>query len=193
VDLSKPAVFLDRDGTINREVNYLWRPEQLELLPGAAEGLRQLRQAGFCLVVITNQAGVARGYYGEADVHRVHERLQEMLQARGAGVDAFYYCPHHPEGQGAYRKTCSCRKPGTGLFERAAQEMGFDLRQCYVVGDKASDILPGVELGCRTILVRTGYGQAHQDAGALDGVALDHVADTLLDAADWILQQSGRA
>jgi D-glycero-D-manno-heptose 1,7-bisphosphate phosphatase len=191
-----PAVFLDRDGTIVREVEYLARPEQLALLPGAAEGMRRLREAGYRgyrgyrLVIVTNQAGVARGYFDEDDVRRVHERLREMLREQGADVDAVYYCPHHPQGQGAYRRECPCRKPGTGMFERAARELGLDLARSVVVGDKVTDLLPGVELGCRTVLVRTGYGQSLLDAGALDDVPVDHVSDDLLDTAEWVLSQS---
>jgi D-glycero-D-manno-heptose 1,7-bisphosphate phosphatase len=181
------AVFLDRDGTINREVAYLGRPEQLELLPGAAEGMRMLRAAGYKLVVITNQAGVARGYFDEAALQAVHERLREMLLSAGVELDAIYYCPHHPEGLGVYRRVCPNRKPGTGLYEQAARDLGLDLARSAVVGDKVTDLLPGIELGCRTVLVRTGYGQELLHGGALEGIAVDHVADGLLDAAQWIL------
>jgi D-glycero-D-manno-heptose 1,7-bisphosphate phosphatase len=172
-----------------REVEYLARPEQLALLPGAAEGMRRLREAGYYLVIVTNQAGVARGYFSEEDVRRVHERLREMLREQGADVDAIYYCPHHPQGQGAYRRECPCRKPGTGMYERAARELNLDLARSVVVGDKVTDILPGIKLGCRTVLVRTGYGQSLIDAGALDDVPVDHVADSLLGVADWILDE----
>ena len=181
------AAFLDRDGTINREVKYLARPEQLELLPGAVQGMRRFQEAGYRLVIVTNQAGVARGYYGEADVAAVHERLGKMLRERGVQVDAIYYCPHHPEGRGAYRQACSCRKPGTGMHRQAARELNLDLARCVVIGDKVTDLLPGIELGCRTVLVRTGYGQSLLDAGALDSVPIDYVADSVLEAADWIL------
>ena len=181
------AVLLDRDGTIVREVEYLARPEQLELLPGAVEGMRRLREAGYRLAIVTNQAGVARGYYTEADVRAVHARLREMLVAQGADVDAIYYCPHHPDVPGPYRRDCPCRKPGTGMVERAARELGLDLARCAVVGDKVTDLLPGIRLGCRTVLVRTGYGQSLLDQGALEGVPVDYVADNLLDAANWIL------
>ena len=181
------AIFLDRDGTIVREVEYLARPEQLELLPGAAEGMRRMQEAGYRLVIVTNQAGVARGYYSEADVRAVHDRLCEMLRARGVEVDALYYCPHHPEGQGEYRQQCSCRKPGTGMHQQAACEWNLDLAQSVVIGDKVTDLLPGIELGCRTVLVRTGYGQSLIDAGALDDVPVDFVAGDLIDAAVWVL------
>jgi len=182
------AILLDRDGTINREVHYLSHPAQLELLPGAVDGLRLLQEAGFQLVVITNQAGVARGYFGEADVQRVHRRLREMLAAHGVHLVAFYYCPHHPEGKGSYRKVCPCRKPGTGLYERAARELGLDLARSVVIGDKVTDLLPGIALGCRTVLVRTGYGQSLVKEGALRSVDVDHVARDLADAACWILE-----
>ena len=184
-----PAVFLDRDGTINREVEYLARPEQLELLPGAAAGMWRLRQAGYSLVIVTNQAGVARGYYGEEDVRAVHGRLREMLRVEGVELDAISYCPHHPEGQGAYRRACPNRKPGTGMYERAARELDLDLTRCVVVGDKVTDLLPGIQLGCRTVLVRTGYGQALLDAGKVEGIPVDHIADDLLAAAKWILNE----
>jgi D-glycero-D-manno-heptose 1,7-bisphosphate phosphatase len=185
--LTSHAVFLDRDGTINREVHYLSRPEQLELLPGAVEGMRRLRTAGHLLVLVTNQAGVARGYLSEDDVRAVHKRLREMLRAKGIELDAIYYCPHHPEGQGAYRRVCPNRKPGTGMYRQAARDLGLDLARCTVIGDKVTDLLPGIGLGCRTILVRTGYGQSLLDAGDLDGVPIDHVADDLSAAAEWVL------
>jgi D-glycero-D-manno-heptose 1,7-bisphosphate phosphatase len=185
------AILLDRDGTINREVEYLARPEQLELLPNAAEGLRRLQAAGCLLAVITNQAGVARGYFDEAAVQAVHERLREILRAEGVELDAIYYCPHHPEGLGDYRRVCPNRKPGTGMVEQAARDLGLDLARCAVVGDKVTDLLPGIALGCRTVLVRTGYGQALIDAGELEGVPVDHIADDLLAAAEWLLAPGG--
>ena len=181
------AVFLDRDGTINRERAYLGNPEGVELLPGAAEGMRRLRAAGYRLVLVTNQAGVARGYFDEAAVQAVHERLRELLRAEGVELDAIYYCPHHPEGLGVYRRACPNRKPGAGMYEQAARDLGLDLVQSAVVGDKVTDLLPGIELGCRTVFVRTGHGQSQLDAGALEGVPVDHVADDLLAAAEWLL------
>jgi D-glycero-D-manno-heptose 1,7-bisphosphate phosphatase len=167
-------------------VPYLSRPDQLELLPGAVHGLRRLRAAGFVVVVVTNQAGVARGYYGEEDVLEVHACLQQMLARQGAAVDAFYYCPHHPQGRGAFGRDCACRKPGTALHERAALELGLDLDRSYVVGDRETDLLAGARLGCRTVLVRTGYGGSVLEAGLVDGI-VDHVADDLQAAAEWIV------
>jgi D-glycero-D-manno-heptose 1,7-bisphosphate phosphatase len=153
------------------------------------EGLRLLRAAGYRLVVITNQAGVARGYFREEDVHAVHVRLREMLRSKGVELDAIYYCPHHPEGQGEYRRVCPNRKPGTGMVEQAARDLDLDLAQSVVIGDKVTDLLPGTELGCRTVLVRTGYGQELLDAGELEGVPIDHVANDLLAAAEWLLSR----
>ncbi|MBN1641078.1 MAG: HAD family hydrolase [Anaerolineae bacterium] len=187
---ARAAVLLDRDGTIVRHVPYLSRPDQLELLPGAASGLRTLREAGFALVLVTNQAGVAHGYFTEEDVRRVHARLQHLLAEQGAPLDAIYYCPHHPQGQGAYRRDCACRKPGTALLERAAHDLGLDLSRSVVVGDRETDVIAGARLGCRTVLVRTGYGQSMLDAGLVDGV-LDYAADDLPAAAAWIVRSVG--
>jgi D-glycero-D-manno-heptose 1,7-bisphosphate phosphatase len=187
---TQPAILLDRDGTINRETGYLGDPEELELLPGAAEGLRRLREAGYRLVVLTNQAGVARGYYDEAAVAVVHERLREMLRVQGVELDGIYYCPHHPNGTGAYRRVCPNRKPGVGMYEQAARDLDLDLARCAAIGDKVTDLLPGIALGCRTVFVRTGHGQAQLDAGDLEGVPIDHVADDLLAAAEWILSRA---
>jgi D-glycero-D-manno-heptose 1,7-bisphosphate phosphatase len=130
---------------------------------------------------------VAHGYYGEEDVAAVHERLRAMLHAQGVALDAIYYCPHHPEGKGTYRRQCDCRKPGTGLYQQAARELNLDLAHCVAIGDKVTDLLPGIELGCHAVLVRTGYGQSLLDSGALDDVPVDCVASDLSDAADWVL------
>ncbi|RMF44670.1 MAG: HAD family hydrolase [Anaerolineae bacterium] len=182
------AVFLDRDGTLNREVNYLGDPEQLELLPGVPEGLRALREAGARLVVVTNQAGVARGYYSERDVHRVHAALREKLSAHGAEVDEVYYCPHHPTaGRGHYKKDCPNRKPSPGMLLQAQRDFNLDLTRSFIVGDKLSDLLAGHQVGCRTVLVLTGYGE--QTRASLDehGFSPDFVARDLQEAAEWIV------
>ena len=135
------VVFLDRDGTLNEEVHYLHRTSDLKLLPGVPEALRMLKEAGYRLVVVTNQAGVARGYYGEEDVKNLHIYMNHILECRGASIDAFYYCPHHPEhGIGPYKKECSCRKPGTGMFEEAAQRFEVDKAHSFMIGDKLLDV-----------------------------------------------------
>ena len=185
------SVFLARDGTINREVRHLRRLDELELLAGAPEGIRLLNRAGWRVVVVTNQAAVARGLLSEERLAEIHQELQGMLAREGAYVDAIYYCPHHPtEGFGRYRQQCTCRKPQPGSLQRAARELGLDLEQSYCIGDKRSDLEAGRTAGCRNILVRTGYGAATE--AQLDGEATrpDTIATNLLEAAQWILARS---
>ena len=154
------AVFLDRDGTLLEPVPYLHDPAQVRLVAGAAAALRAVRDAGFLLVVVTNQSGVARRLFGEDDVARVHARVQETLAAEGAAIDRFYHCPHHPDFTGP----CDCRKPEPGLFLRAAADMGIDLHRSIAIGDTLEDLQAANRAGCRPILVRTGYGaQAEQE------------------------------
>ena len=153
------VVFLDRDGTLNEEVCYLYRPEDLHILPGVGEALRMLKEAGYRLVVVTNQAGVARGYYTEEDVRRLHLHMNRLLERDGAGIDAFYYCPHHPvHGIGPYKIQCQCRKPGTGMFEMAGGRFDVDKAHSFMVGDKLLDVEAGKNYGLASILVGTGYG-----------------------------------
>jgi D-glycero-D-manno-heptose 1,7-bisphosphate phosphatase len=155
----KAAVFLDRDGVLIEEVNYLTEVAQVRLIAGAAEAVANLNRAGIPVVVVTNQAGVAHGYFPEERVAEVHAYLDELLAERGAWVDRYYYCPHHADAAvERYRAECECRKPKPGMLRRAGAEMGLDLRRSYVVGDKVSDLLAGGAAGCKTILVRTGYG-----------------------------------
>lgn len=157
--IARRAVFLDRDGTINVEKDYLHRIEDFEFIPGVPEAIRLLKEAGFLVVVVTNQAGVARGYYDEQAVAVLHAHIQGLLAAHGAGVDGFYFCPHHPtEGLGAYRIACDCRKGAPGMLLQAAREHGISLADSFMVGDKLADIEAGIAAGCRPVLVRTGYG-----------------------------------
>lgn len=155
------AVFLDRDGVINVEKGYLHRIEDFEFLPGVPQALRLLKEAGFLLVVVTNQSGVARGYYSLAAVHELHRHLQSELADAGVAIDGFYVCPHHPEhGSADSAGECDCRKPLPGMIERATADFRIDPARSYLVGDKPSDIEAGRAAGCRTLLVRTGYGAA---------------------------------
>jgi len=175
----KPFVFIDRDGTLIVEKNYLDDPDGVELIPGAAEALRRLRGAGFGIAVITNQSGVGRGYFDMHRVDAIHERLRELLAAQDARIDAIYVCPHLPE------ERCACRKPGTGLIEDAVRQHTIDLNRSVIIGDKESDIDCGRNAGMTAILVRTGYG------GSLEmqiGARADFVAADLLEAAHWILR-----
>ena len=176
---ARPAVFVDRDGTLMVEREYLADPAGVALIDGAVDALIRLRAAGFAIVVVTNQSGIARGLYTEDDYHRVAARLQEVLERAHAAPDATYYCPHHPDETGP----CDCRKPATGMYERGARELGLDLRASWYVGDKVADVLPALTLGGRGILVRTGYG-ADEEARVPAAVA---VVDDLAAAADAVL------
>ena len=145
--MSRPAVFFDRDGTLMRDVDFASRPEQVELLPGAAEAVRTLSSAGWVVVLVTNQSGIGRGLFAPDDYERVHARLVELLAADGARLDAAYHCPHTAEEQ------CDCRKPGTGLFERAAREHDLDLPSSWAIGDRWRDVAPAQALGATGLLV----------------------------------------
>ncbi len=153
-DNLRPAVFVDRDGTVIREREYLSDPDGVDLVPGAVEGLRMLQEAGYAVVIVTNQSGIARGLYGEAEYRAVAREVARRLAGAGVRVVGSYYCPHHPEFTGP----CECRKPATGLFRAAAAEHGLDLARSVYVGDRIRDVVPALELGGRAVLVRTGYG-----------------------------------
>lgn len=178
------AVFLDRDGTINEEVSYLSRMEQLKLFPQTAEAIRLINAAGMKAVVVTNQSGIARGYFTEEFVRSVHERINELLEAEGARIDGFYVCPHHPVyGEGIYKQVCDCRKPKPGLLLQAAAEMDIDLARSYMVGDMLRDVETGKRAGAKGILVCTGYGPniVRTDMPVF-------VADNILEAVQWIMR-----
>ena len=179
------AVFLDRDGTINEEVGYLDSLEKLRIIPEAFEAIRLINQSGMNAVVISNQSGVARGYFDESFVETVHNRIQSLLKEHMAWIDRFYYCPHHPtEGTGIYRKACVCRKPEAGLLLRASREMGIDLARSYMVGDMPKDIEVAGKAGAKGILVRTGYGGDHLSLP----MRPDYIARDILDAVTWIMK-----
>jgi D-glycero-D-manno-heptose 1,7-bisphosphate phosphatase len=173
--LCRPAIFLDRDGTLIEEVNFLSRVEDLRLFPFTAEAVRLFRSAGFRIVVITNQSGVARGLIEEAVVHAIHDRIQDCLEN---GIDAFYFCPHLPNAG------CRCRKPGLALVEAASQALQIDAAASWFIGDKLIDVETGKNAGMRSAMVRTGYGKLEEAAAA--GIA-DVVADDLLAAAREII------
>lgn len=187
-------VFLDRDGTINQEVEYLHKPSDLVILPGVPAALRRLKEQGFQLVVVTNQAGVARGYYSEADVVRLHEYMNKLLSREGAEIDHFYYCPHHPvHGIGAYKQSCHCRKPDTGMFEMAESCYQVDKSHSYMIGDKLLDTEAGQRYGVSSVLVGTGYGKELYSGLTEEEKqkAFDAYADDLNVAAEWILKREG--
>jgi D-glycero-D-manno-heptose 1,7-bisphosphate phosphatase len=155
----RAAVFLDRDGTLNEEVGYVNHPSRFQVYPWAAEAVGELNRAGLAAVVVTNQSGVARGYFEEALVARLHQQLRREIEQAGAHLDGIYYCPHHPEGRVAeFRRECDCRKPMLGLIERAAADLKLDLARSYVVGDRFLDMEMARRGGMRGIFVLTGYG-----------------------------------
>lgn len=179
----RPAVFLDRDGTLNVDTGYVHRIEEFVWIDGARDAVVRLSTAGLVVVVVTNQAGVARGYYTEDDIHRLHDWLRADVAAAGGTIEALYYAPTHPAGTvSRYAVEHADRKPGTGLFVRAIADLHLDAAQSVMVGDKASDLIPARRLGLGTVLVRTGYGLAEEATAPAD-----HVADSLHEAADWIL------
>jgi len=191
-DTSK-AVFLDRDGTISREVGYIDNVEDFELYPDAAEALACLQSRGYALIVVTNQSGVARGYFPESRVRAINDRMVELLARAGATIDGVYYCPHLEEGTvPAYAVRCSCRKPATGMITQAASEHGIVLPASVMVGDSLSDVECGKNAGLTTVLVRTGYGKNYEPviSGLPDREKPDYIADTLRDAASWIVQRT---
>ena len=176
--MSKRFVLIDRDGTINVEKHYLSDPDQLELYPGVGAALKRLQDAGFGLAVITNQSGVARGYFDLARLEQIHDRLRALLAAEGVTVDGIYICPHGPEDK------CTCRKPLPGMVEQAVAEHGFDPAQAFMIGDKEVDVELGHAVGAVSFLVRTGHGEEHAPNSKAD-----HVVDDLAHAADIILRR----
>jgi D-glycero-D-manno-heptose 1,7-bisphosphate phosphatase len=182
------AIFIDRDGTLNEDIGYVSSPDQLTLYPWAAEAVRLINKAELKAIVITNQSGIARGIYTEETLNAIHQKMIEELAMQGAKLDGVYYCPHHPKiGDSPYRIDCGCRKPKTGMLDRAAREHDIDLSRSFVIGDKASDINLALNAGARAALVMTGYGrdtQAHPDLFPCEPT---FVAETLLDAVRLIL------
>jgi D-glycero-D-manno-heptose 1,7-bisphosphate phosphatase len=190
----RPAVFLDRDGTLIEEVGYVNHVSRVRLLPGAGNAVRRLRAAGWAVVVVTNQAGVARGYLSPELVDAAHVELARQLADCGTRLDGIYACFHHPtEGVGPLRAECDCRKPRPGLVQRAAAELQVDLERSVVVGDKPSDIELAAAVGIRGVLVLTGLGRGEwEHRRASFPVAPDYVAGDLPAAADWLLAEGSR-
>ena len=185
------AVFMDRDGTINEEVGYVNHLERFVLLPRVGEAIRLLNERGLKAVVVTNQSGVARGYFPESLIRLVHQRMLELLKREGAYLDGIYYCPHHPDvGSPPYRQKCGCRKPETGLVDEASRALDLDCLKSYVIGDRGKDLEFAHRIRAKGILVLTGYGRGEweycQDQWK---VKPDHVAQDLYAAVQWILEQ----
>ncbi len=173
------AVFLDRDGTINEDTGYIDSPERLSIIAGVSPAIKRLNSKGFKVIIITNQSGIARGYFSKDALDAINKRLLEVLKKQGAHLDGIYYCPHHPDDN------CECRKPKTGMLEKAKEDLHIDFNQSYVVGDKVSDVEIARNIGGKGILVLTGSGKdekeklIHQPA---------YIADDLKDAVEWIIK-----
>lgn len=187
----QPAVLLDRDGTINEEINYITRPEDLRIIPGTGEAICRLKDAGFILPVVTNQSGIARGFITESDLGEIHAEMQRQLWKVGAKVDQIFYCPHHPnQGHIPYRKTCTCRKPESGLLLQAAKELCLNLENSTMVGDSLRDLQAGWNAGCQVALVLTGFGKKTLEEADLKTLnRINFIANNLMDVAEWLLQQ----
>jgi D-glycero-D-manno-heptose 1,7-bisphosphate phosphatase len=189
--MKRPAVFLDRDGTVCEEVGYLSEVKDLRLIPGSARAIRQIRQAGWKVVIISNQSGVARGYMTEETVRIIHTALREMLLKEGAEIDGIYYCPHHPKGNPPYNIQCNCRKPEAGMLQQADKDLDLDLNRSIVIGDKLSDVQTAQRLNIPGILVLTGFGKGELEKYQQNWEkAPDNIAENLLEAASWFLRNS---
>lgn len=193
VQATHPAVFLDRDGTIIDEVGYLDRPERVVLYPYSITAIRALNRAGFRVVMVTNQSGIARGFFDASIVHAVHQHIASLLAVGGAHLDAYYYCPHHPDGHVApYGGPCECRKPARGLVDRAVRELAIDPARSFTVGDRWLDVRLAQNVGGRGILVRTGYGSLEEQRRPAD-LVVDAVVNNLVEAVGHILATHHRA
>ena len=183
------AVFLDRDGTINEEVDFLRTPDQLQLIPGAAQAIRTLNTSGLVTCVVSNQSGVARGFLTEADLVPIHAKLAQELNKGGAGIDGIYYCPHHPtEGIPPYNVPCDCRKPNTGMLKKGERDFSIDLSRSFVVGDRIVDVQVGKAVGALTVLVLTGYGMKAREECRAALVEPDLIAPSIVEAVEFIMQ-----
>lgn len=184
------AVFLDRDGNINKDVGYPSSYDKIEIYPYSFEAVKKINEAGLLAVVVTNQSGIARGFIKEPDLIDIHRKLQEDFSRRNAYIHKIYYCPHFPESpHPLYGKKCTCRKPETGMALQAAADLNIDTSLSYMVGDKVEDILFGIKIKAKTILVLTGYGKKSQELLKEKGIKPSHIAVDLLDAVNWILTQ----
>jgi len=181
----RPAVFIDRDGTLIREKNYLSKIRDVRLIAGAVEALKLLRRAGYALIMVTNQSGIGRGYFTEEQLRKVHLHLSALLKKKGAALDAIYYCPHHPD------EDCKCRKPGLGMVNAAKKEFNLDLRRSYAVGDHTNDFLLGQNMGGKGIFVLTGHGRRERKKieSSKGELSPDKTFRNLFAAAKWIARQ----
>ena len=190
-DRERVGIFLDRDGTISEEVGYVDMVEKFSIYTFSSKAIKKLNDLGIKVIVVTNQAGIAKGLYTEETLHSIHEKMREILKKEGARIDAVYYCPHHPEGKiVSYRLDCDCRKPKNGLLLKASRELNLNLKDCFIVGDKIRDIKAGSSLGIKSILVLTGYGKEDLETiNSNDSEKPDFVTENLLEASEIICNE----
>lgn len=188
--MKRPAVFMDRDGTVNEQMGYINHIRRFVILPGSGEAIRRLNEHGFLAIIVSNQSGVARGYFPIELVYEVHDHMKMLLKREGAVLDKIFFCPHYPGGKiPEYSRLCDCRKPRTGLIEQACRQFAIDMPNSYLIGDRCTDMELAFRSGLKGILVKTGYG-----LGDLKYVLPDHpyqpfhVAEDLLDAVRWIVE-----
>jgi D-glycero-D-manno-heptose 1,7-bisphosphate phosphatase len=191
--MKKNAVFLDRDGTINEDVGYPSEYGQIRIYPAGFKAVRKFNKAGLLTIVITNQSGIGRGLITEEALADIHKKMLASFAEKKARLDAFYYCPHYENSRTPrYRQACDCRKPNPGLALQAAGDFGLNLRRSYMVGDKVEDILFGRNIRATAVLVLTGYGRKSLPKLKKIGFEPAHVAEDILEAADWILEREKR-
>ena len=189
--MKRPAVFIDRDGTINEQMGYVNHISRFVLLPGSAEGIRLLNRHQYLAIIVSNQSGVARGYFPMELIERIHGHMQDLLAKKGANIDGIFFCPHYPRGVvPEYSMECDCRKPRTGLVQKACEEFDIDMKNSYVIGDRFSDIELAERSNLQGIMVKIGYG-----LGDIEYVLPRkpfkplHIAQDLLHAVRWIIEQ----
>ena len=183
---SHRAVFLDRDGTVNTEVDYLSSIKDLRLIRNTAKAIRFLNQNKIKVIIVTNQSGISRGLFSIDDLDNVHDELKRRLRRKSAYIDAIYYCPHHPD------EKCSCRKPKKGMFKLAAKDFDLKLNKCYIIGDKLTDIKAAHNISAKGILVKTGYGGTEVNRIEKEDIIPDYIADNLYEAVKWIIKNINR-
>jgi len=191
--MSRPALFLDRDGTLIEERGFIDRLDMVTMLPWTGDALRLIRRAGYAAVVVTNQSAIARGVIDERFLEDVHRAIDMRIAAAGGAIDRYYYCPHLPNASiEKYRQTCQCRKPGPGLIEQACRELDLDPARSVTIGDRWRDIGAGAAAGTRTVLVRSGHGAREADTPP-DGLRADAILNNLMEAVGWTLRTSSRS
>lgn len=177
--MGNKVIFIDRDGTINANVGYIDNITRFKIYPGVGEGIKLLKDHGFKIIVVTNQSGIARGFFSEKTLEEIHKKMKNELSKKYAKIDAIYYCPHHPNEQ------CDCRKPKTGLLQKAIKDFDIDVTQSYIIGDRMLDIEAGSKIGCKTILVPEDNEKVHEEMEK-SKIKPDHICDNFYSAAIWI-------